>query len=266
MKLPDLRPFGGALLLATLAIAAVPEARADLMPIQLDGFFDDWAEVQPLHVDAAGDGGTVDFRAVAVANDHEYLYIRFEVTGDVQPDEQQSIELYLDTDLNAATGTAFGGIGAELVWRFGSRNGTYRPASSNYTVYHDNVGLMIGPTVSSNQFEVALRRGITPAGGVPFLTGSAVRFILRDATSGDLCPNSGSIACTIAAGSDVAPTLPLGRESPSPIRGVTWNILSDGLWTSSKFDAQNRLLDTIDPDVVVLNEVWNHTAAEGAAR
>lgn len=266
MKLPDLRPFGGALLLATLAIAAVPEARADLMPIQLDGFFDDWAEVQPLHVDAAGDGGTVDFRAVAVANDHEYLYIRFEVTGDVQPDEQQSIELYLDTDLNAATGTAFGGIGAELVWRFGSRNGTYRPASSNYTVYHDNVGLMIGPTVSSNQFEVALRRGITPAGGVPFLTGSAVRFILRDATSGDLCPNSGSIACTIAAGSDVAPTLPLGRESPSHIRVMTWNILSDGLWTSSKFDAQNRLLDTIDPDVVVLNEVWNHTAAEGAAR
>lgn len=264
---PSVRtPLRAPLLLAALILAAVPAARADLMPIQLDGFFDDWAEVQPLHVDGAGDGGTVDFRAVAVANDHEYLYLRFEVTGDVQPDELQSIELYLDTDLNAATGTAFGGIGAELVWRFGNRNGTYRPAGTNYTVYHDNVGLMMGPTVSNDQFEVALRRGITPAGGVPFLTGGAVRFILRDVTSGDLCPNSGSIAYTLTAGSDVAPTLPLGRGDPAHLRVMTWNILQDGLWTSSKYDAQNRLLDAIDPDVMVLNEIWDHSAAETAAR
>lgn len=266
MKLPVRHPRRAALLAAALVLAAAPAARADLMPIQLDGFFDDWAEVQPLHVDAAGDGGTVDFRAVAVANDHEYLYLSFEVTGEVQPDELQSMELYLDTDLNAATGTAFGGIGAELVWRFGNRNGTYRPAGTSYTVYHDNVGLMMGPTVSNDRFEVALRRGITPAGGVPFLTGGAVRFILRDATSGDLCPNSGSIAYTLTAGSDVAPTQPLGRGDPAHLRVMTWNILSDGLWTTSKFDAQNRLLDAIDPDVMVLNEIWNHTAAQTAAR
>lgn len=263
------RPVCGARLAAACALVALlaaPAARADLMPIQLDGYFSDWTEVQPLHTDPAGDGGTVDFRAVAVANDQDFLYLRFEVTGNVQPDEQQSMELYLDTDLNAATGTSFGGIGAELVWKFGTRNGTYRPASTNYTVYHDNVGLMMGPTVSSTQFEVAFRRGITPAGGVPFLTGSSVRFILRDATSGDLCPNSGSISYTITAGSDVAPTLPLGRDDPSHIRVMSWNILSDGLWTTSKFDAQNRLLDRVDPDVMVLCEVWNHTAAETAAR
>lgn len=274
MPLPVHRPTVPARLLraalAVIAVSAVsvaaPAARADLMPIRLDGFFDDWAEVQPLHVDPAGDGGTVDFRAVSVANDHEYLYLRFEVTGDVQPDEQQSLELYLDTDLNAATGTAFGGIGAELVWRFGNRNGTYRPGGTSYTVYHDNVGLMIGPTVSSNQFEVALRRGITPAGGVPFLTGSSVRFILRDATSGDLCPNSGSISCTFTAGSDVAPTLPLGRDGPAHLRVMAWNILQDGLWDDAKFAAQNRLLDAIDPDVMVLNEIWDHSAAQTAAR
>lgn len=265
---PLFRAAGARLIpaLALLALLAAPAARADLMPIQLDGFFDDWAEVQPLHTDPAGDGGTVDFRAVAVAHDQDFLYIRFEVTGDVQPDEQQSMELYLDTDLNASTGTSFGGIGAELVWKFGVRNGTYRPAGTNYTVYHDNVGLMMGPTVSSTQFEVAFRRGITPAGGVPFLAGSSVRFILRDATSGDLAPNSGSISYTLTAGSDVAPTLSMGRNDPAHLRVLSWNILSDGLWTTSKFDAQNRLLDRVDPDVMVLCEVWNHTAAETATR
>ncbi len=249
-----------------LAAPGVPAAPADLMPIQLDGSFDDWNEVQPLHVDPVGDGGTADFGAVSVVNDHEYLYLRFEVTGDVQPDEQQSLELYLDTDLNAATGTSFGGIGAELVWRFGSRSGTYRPAGTSYTVYHDNVGLMMGPTVSNHEFEVALRRGITPAGGVPLLTGGAVRFILRDATSGDLCPNSGSISYTFTAGSDVAETLPLGRENPAHLRLMTWNILQDGLWDDAKYAAQDRLLDAIDPDVMVLNEIWDHSAAQTAAR
>jgi endonuclease/exonuclease/phosphatase family metal-dependent hydrolase len=255
-----------AALCAGLAAVAPLPARADLMPIQLDGYFDDWAEVTPLHTDPAGDGGTVDFRAVAVANDQDFLYIRFEVTGDVQPDEQQSMELYLDTDLNAATGTAFGGIGAELVWKFGLRNGTFRPASTNYTVYHDNVGLMMGPTVSGNQFEVALRRGSVPAGSTSFMTGAAVRFILRDATSGDLAPNTGSISYTFTVGSDVAPTLPLGRGDPSHIRIMSWNILSDGLWTVSKQPAQNRIFDAVDPDFMVLCEVWNHTAAQTAAQ
>ena len=249
-----------------LGLALSTPARAELMPIQLDGYFDDWAEVTPLHTDPAGDGGTVDFRAVAVANDQDFLYIRFEVTGNLQPDEQQSMELYLDTDLNAATGTAFGGIGAELYWKFGVRNGTYRPASTNYTVYHDNVGLMMGPTVSNNQFEIALRRGIVPAGGVAFLTGAAVRFILRDATSGDLAPNTGSLGYTFTAGSDVAPTLALGRADPSHLRAMSWNILSDGLWDSAKQPVQNRLLDAIDPDFMVLSEVWNHSAAQTATQ
>jgi endonuclease/exonuclease/phosphatase family metal-dependent hydrolase len=250
--------FVAMVLCAGLASAA----RADLMPIQLDGFFDDWAEVQPLHTDPAGDGGTVDFRAVAVANDQDYLYIRFEVTGDVQPDEQQSMDLYLDTDMNAATGTAYGGIGAELVWKFGLRNGTFRPAGTSTTVYHDNIGLMMGPTVSNNQFEVALKRSIIPAGSAVLMPNATVRFLLRDETSGDLCPNTGSISYTFTPGSDVPPTIPLARDSASHLRIASWNILQDGIFDAAKQPAQNRLLDAIDPDVLLFCEVFNHSAAQ----
>ena len=81
--------------------------------------------MSPAAIDPSGDGGTVDFGAVSVANDQDYLYIRFAVGGDVQPDEQQDMRLYLDTDMNASTGVSFAGIGAELVWEFGNRTGTF---------------------------------------------------------------------------------------------------------------------------------------------
>ncbi len=262
MPNPRLRAATKLAVAALFALAAASAAHADLAPIQLDGFFDDWANVTPLCMDPAGDGGTVDFRNVAVANDQDYLYIRFEVTGNVQPDEQQNMELYLDTDLNAATGTAFGGIGAELYWKFGLQTGTFRPAATSYTVAHDNIGLMMGPTFSNNQFEVALKRNIIPGGTSVLMANPTVRFILRDATSGDLAPNTGSISYTFVAGSDVPPTIPMGREDASHLRIASWNILSDGIFTAAKQPAQNRILDAINPDVLLFCEVFNHTAAQ----
>jgi len=259
-------------LVAALALAGVlaleaPPAAAGLVPIQLDGSFAEWSAVIPSHTDAIGDGGTVDFGAVSVANDQDYLYIRFEVTGDVQPDERQSMELYLDTDLNAATGTAYGGIGAELYWKFGLRNGVFRPSGTSYTVYHDNVGLQMGPTVSNHEFEIALRRNAVPAGGITLMAGAAVRFILRDATSGDRVPDAGSIGYTFTAGSDVAPTLPLGRGDPAHIRVASWNVIDDGLFSGGTAEvAQNRILDAIDPDILLVCEVWDHSAAQVAAK
>ena len=261
------RPLAAALLAAAASVAALaPAARADLSPILLDGFFDDWADVTPLYTDAAGDGGTVDFRNVAVANDQDYLYIRFEVTGNVQPDEQQNMELYLDTDMNAATGTAFGGIGAELYWKFGLKTGTFKPTATSYTVAHDNIGLMMGPTFSNNQFEVALKRNIIPGGTSVLMANPTVRFILRDATSGDLAPNSGSISYAFVAGSDVPPTIPMAKESAAHIRVASWNILSDGIFDAAKQPAQNRILDAINPDVLLFCEVFNHTAAQTQAQ
>ena len=134
-------------------------------------------------------------------------------------------------------------------------------------MYHDNIGLMMGPTVSNSQFELALRRGAR-AGRRRHVDVRARRCASSCATrpAATWRPNSGSISYTFTAGSDVAPTLPLGRDDPAHIRVMSWNILSDGLWTTSKQPAQNRLLDAIDPDVMVLCEVWNHSAAQTAAQ
>jgi endonuclease/exonuclease/phosphatase family metal-dependent hydrolase len=227
---------------------------AALAPIQLDGFFDDWLAISPIHSDPQGDGALVDFGSIWVANDQDYLYIRFETGGDVQPDEQQQMRLYLDTDMNSGTGTSLGGIGADLVWEFGSRDG------NNGSLGHADIGLLMGPTVSSTEFEIALRRDAGFFGG-DLASGNSVRFILRDMDAGDLAPNSGSISYTLASGSDLAPTLSTGRNDPANLRFATWNVQSDGLFDGGSAEsAQNRMLDVMDPDILVVNEVWNHNA------
>lgn len=249
-------------------LLAIPVA-ADLVPIQLDGDFSDWTAVTALGTDTAGDDGAsgIDFGAVWAANDQDYLYLRFATGADVQPDEQQQMRLYLDTDLNAGTGLAYGGIGAELMWEFGYRDGTFTKGGTT-TVYHDNVGLMMGPTVSGTEFEVALRRDAVPAGGQSLFSGGTVRFILRDAGSGgDLAPDGGSYSYTFAAGALPVPGLPLLRDDPAHLRLATWNVENDGLFGGGAAEAaQNRMLDVMDPDVLVVCEVWGHSAAEVAAK
>ncbi len=253
------------IVLALCLIVAAP-AVADLAPIQLDGFFDDWTSLSPVLTDGSGDSGPsgIDFRNVWVANDQDYFYLRFETTADVQPDEQQQMTLYLDTDLDAGTGLAYGGIGAELVWEFGNRNGTFYYSGGNAAIDHADIGLLMGPTVSSTQFEVALARNAVPAGGTKLFFGDTVRFILRDADgSGDLSPDSGSTSYTFAAGTLPTPTIPLGRNDPSHIRLATWNVQSDGLFDGGTAEAaQDRMLKAMDPDMLIVCEVWNHSATE----
>lgn len=253
--------------LATLCLVLLSTAGAfaTLAPIQLDGDFADWDAVPVLATDPAGDGGAsgIDFRQVWVANDQDYFYIRFDLTGEVQPDEGQQLRLYLDTDLSSSSGTYFNGIGAELVWEFGWREGTFRPASTSYDLNHADVGLMMGPTVSNDQFEVALRRDAVPAGGQALFQGGTLRFILRDAISGgDVFPATGSISYTFSEGSVATPSIGLGKNDPAHIRLATYNIEGDGLFDGGPREAAlERLFKAVDADIFVINEVWDHGAA-----
>lgn len=248
-----------------LAAGAACPAAADLVPITIDGWFDDWAAVAPLLTDQAGDGGAsgIDFGSLWAANDQDWLFLGFETGADVQPDEQQDIRLYLDTDLNAGTGFAYGGIGAELVWNLGQRSGTFYRGGTT-AIDHPDIGLQVGPTVSSTRFELALRRAAVPANGQALFPGGTVRFILRDgASGGDV---AGPATYSFAAGSEPVPSLDLGRADPGHLRVAAWNVQNDGLFDGGSAEAaQGRLLQVMDPDVLVVCEVWGHSAAEVAA-
>jgi len=247
---------------AWIALLAPAVACADLAPIQIDGYFDDWDALTAVYDDSNDDAGPVDFGRIWVANDQDYLFFRFETEGEVQPDEQQNMRLYIDTDMNASTGTAFNGIGAELMWEFGWKEGTFVDGGT-YTVDQYDVGLQMGPTVSNTEFEVAFKRDAVPAGGQSLFSGSNIRFILRDTDSADVAPSTGSITYTFAPGTVATPSLSLARQDPAHIRLTTWNVQGDGLFDGGTAEAaQNRLLDAMDPDILIVNEVWDHTATE----
>ncbi len=250
-----------ATVLASCLLAA-SMAHAELAPVQIDGFFDDWASLTVDFTDGAGDDGSsgIDLGGLWLANDQDWFYMRYETGADIQPDDYNDLTMYLDTDMNAGTGVSINGIGADLVWNLGDRSGTfYRGGTSS--IYHQDIGLRIGPTVSSTQFEVALSRDAVPANGQALFPGSQLRMVLSDASGGDRLPDSGSVTYTFAAGTEPIATLDLGRADPGHLRLASWNVQGDGLFDGgSTEDAQGRMLDVMDPDVLVVNEVWNHNA------
>jgi endonuclease/exonuclease/phosphatase family metal-dependent hydrolase len=239
---------------------------ADLLPILPDGDFSDWDAATPLGTDASGDGGIIDFGRVWAANDQDWFFLRFETGGEIQPDEGQDLVIYLDTDLNPATGQSIQGMGADLVWELGNRTGTFYTPSPQ-TIDHPDIGLLIAPTVSGTDFEMAFDRHAVPAGGQSLFPAAQVRVVLEDRNGGDTAPSTGSYVYTFAAGSLAPSVLPTGRPGSEYLRLAEWNVQSDGLFNGgSQEAAQQRMAQVLDPDVFCFEEVWNHSASEVASQ
>ena len=263
-----------AMTVAAVAIAVLfaqpPQASGQAAPIFLDGFFSDWTTAVE-HTDPSGDAGVsgIDFRELDLANDNEYLFVRFQLTVPVTLQETNNLELYLDTDLNAATGLAVGGIGAELRWQFGARTGRFYRAGTNVAVFQDDIRLRQLPSVTSPEFEIAIGRDVRPDGTNLLFTGSSMRVLLRDAgTNGDSAPNNGttltySFDVTLVPPPDV---IPLTRTTPSDVRVVTWNSRDLDDFPAAENAAADRVFSALDPDIVSLQEMYNSTAATVAAR
>jgi len=257
--------LAGLLSVSAWIVFLVPAAAAGALPITPDGQFDDWTSAAQVSLDPAGDGGGsgIDFTHLEIAHDQDWVFLRFDTTVEVQPDEQQDIRFYLDTDMNAATGYSINGIGADLVWELGQRSGTFYTPSPQ-SIDHPDIGLTIAPTVSASEFELALRRDAVPAGGQPLFPGNDFRMVITDnASGGDRLPDSGSVSYTLDATSFPIASVPL-EQSGSSIRVAGYNVQSDGLFDtgSAHQTALEKIFSTVDAQVWVICEVWNHTAEE----
>jgi len=259
------RPFAAAALALTLV---APRASAVSQPIIPDGDFSDWTG-GPLVTDASGDGGGsgVDFVNLFVANDDDRLFLRFDTTAEVQPDEQQDIVVGLDTDNDAGTGYAVGTIGADVVWNLGQRSGQVFAGGNPTSIGHAALGLFVGPTVSSTEFEIAFARDAEPLPGVPLFPGPFVRVALwEDVPGGDLL-DGGSASYAFDAIPVPVPSLALTREDPGHVRIASYNVLSNGLFSGGSRDiAFHHIFEAIDPDLWVLCEVWSYSGPETALR
>ncbi len=252
-------------LLALLALGTAT-GKAEMHRIYLDGDFADWEDLDPVWVDPPGDGGAsgIDFERIWAAEDEAFLYLRFEVGSEMLLQENNSLTLYIDGDDSPATGFPVGGIGAELLWTFGSLDGFFFHDSDWVNIEWADIGVLVGPTHSGEDYEIALRRDAEPDGTHPLFPGSTIRILFRDeAGAGDWAPDMGStIEYVFDQGTlDSLEPMDLVRTA-GPARLVTYNVLFDSLFDPGPQDSFRRILQAIEPDVIAFQEIYDHTATQ----
>ena len=244
---------------------ATATANADQALISIDGLFADWEDVPIAVTDATGDtSGAIDFTSLSIADDDLFLFMRIEATADFDISENNTLRIYLDTDANAATGFAIGGIGAELEWRAGELEGTFHHNDLQTAVYFTELRFRGQPTVTSSVFEIAFGRDVLPDGTNPLFTGPNIRVLLVDGNSGDVIPDLGTtLNYTLDVGS-VPPTAErqLDRIDPDHLRIITHNVLNDRPFNGAHQAKFDRLWSAVSPDILHLQEIYNHTPAE----
>ncbi len=238
--------------------------------ILTDGRFDDWTEYPVAYSDATGDGRFLgaDFQQLFMHNDEDYLFFLLEVGFELDLQESSDIVLYLDTDDNANTGFSFRGIGAELVYSFTNRSGTFYGRNRSTRVFHDDIGLITAPTVTSDRFEIAINRNSIISGEALF-AGDIMNVIFSDNSSnGDVLPaqNEELKFRFSSANIEPLPEYSLGKQDASNLRIMSYNVLRDGLFVSSRFSAFQRIFKAIQPDIIGFQEIYQNSSAQVANR
>ena len=232
-------------------------------PIIIDGQFSDWDSVSIAYSDIQGDGSSADFADVKITYDQEFVFIYFNFhDGEFLIQDWNQWHLYIDADNDTSTGFYFNGIGAELDWVFGQREGIFYIDGSSQTIWQNDLKLRIGPTITSSEFEIAIARD----SNIMTLNGAKVLFegkiIITEAISNsDLVPNeSGGIAFNIYDDQVSLPIpIPFERYNENDIRILTYNTLWDGILDLERQPRFKRIIQALDPDIIVLQEHsdWN---------
>jgi exonuclease III len=236
--------------------------------ILVDGIFDEWSDYPIIYSDAAGDGGFlgVDFGQVQIYNDDEFIFFLLETGSEINLQDLNEISIYLDTDDNANTGFSINGIGAELVYSFGDRSGLFYTSGGSSEIYHNDIGLVSAPTVSSDQFEIAIKRNISIL-GIPVFLSDNLKIVFQDNSSnGDFLPATNE-EITYTSSNDALEPLPsfsIQKSNESDLRIISYNVLSNGLFDQARLPAFTRLLQATQPDIIGFQEIYNYSSEQVA--
>ncbi len=262
------RKFGFILLAWVSVCCLCREAKAQNLPIFLDGRFDDWFNINTKYEDTSGDANGafgLDLLDFSVTNNQDYLLIRLQLNQNIKLVEDNDLFLYLDTDNNSQTGKTINGLGAEIGIDFGNRLVYMYPNNSLFTYNLDRVGYRSLPTVSGFEHEIALRRNaLMPDNTTPVFSNSSIQVLFKDErnSNGDAMPNNGSTYTYTFEESTIEanPHISIEREEENHLRLMTYNTLHEGLEDGSRVGAFRRIVEAVQPDIITFNECWETSA------
>ncbi len=253
-----------------------------------DGVFEEWTGVAPAAVDPAGDvppGSPVDLRAVFVQDDPRFIHLLIDLGDTVTAQGMPgTVEIVLDADGDVGTGGSHGGVaGADLAIVLsrqedpaadvrGAGVGVRRIGKSGLGEIEGaaTVGLLVSPTHSSDRFEVRLERSAmlplqfaAPQDSEPNLVHGRLRYL----RAGAVVDETPVFTHTLATEPGQGPPLLDGdavARTPNTLRVVAWNV-SDGNFRDRP-EAFRRALAALEPDVVLLDEVYADVTVGDLAR
>lgn len=226
--------------------------------IYFDGKTDEWKQQHTVNYDDPdNDGGQIELESLSITNDETNVYINFTLNQDLLLNSDNDLTLYLDTDQNSETGYNEENIGAELKWTFGERRGHF--SQSKEQIYHNDIGFSALPTVTSDTFEVKIRLDSRPDGIHKLFNGNTFNVLIKSESGGDAVPNSGEKFTYVIDGGLYNNYQPvdLSRPSQTDIRVMSYNVLHDGIIKPERQPYFERILQSVEPDVIVFNECWD---------
>jgi len=235
--------------------------------ITIDGVFDDWSAGLTTFTDANETINGVDLLEVKVTNDADFLFIKiktnteFDLTDNTTP---QDIGLYIDTDNNATTGYAIqAGYGSEIGLLFNQYLVHYNVSSYSQLSFSD-FSLRIAPTVSSDEFEIAIKRSAIPDGTNPLFPSNTIKILVRNGENSDQLPNNGMVLSYTFDDTGITPLVPtnINKENTNLIRIVSYNTEFDGLINMDRSSYFESIVTSLNPDIISFLESWNTTASE----
>ncbi len=124
--------------------------------ITIDGSFGDWAGVPLAYTQAQDATNVVAYQNIYLANDENYLYIRFSIYGSDNPFTFLQ-NIFVDADTNGATGFNAGGyLGSEMLIQSGAgyqeKNGAFNEGGIN------GLDWLASPSGTACVFEVRISR------------------------------------------------------------------------------------------------------------
>lgn len=224
MKTSRLVTFGFALASAI----ALSVGAGDFKRITIDGSFDDWAGIQPVLVDPSDTTTSIDYAAVYVANDDDYLYLRFTLHASGDPFTSRE-NIFIDADNDLATGFSFSGIGSEMLIQSGigyeERAGTFNDGFN-----FNELDWAAAPSVTTTNFELRISRhaAYTSQPPGPVFQTDTIAIVLEaetpNFTAVEFAPDSGGQAYTFAP----APPPATGNTTAVTLTGSSWQVNASG--------------------------------------
>src|SRR5437879_1049507 len=150
--------------------------------ITVDGNFSDWAGIPVAYTQPPDTTQSIAYTNIYVANDENYLYIRFAISTSDDPFTSLQ-NIFIDADNNPLTGYSAGGyVGSEMLVQGGAG---YQEKAGNFNAGGINgLDWLAAPAGPATEFELRIARNATYASdATPVFASDTIALVLESETN-----------------------------------------------------------------------------------